>query len=122
MLEGLRLSHVVIPGVDARLSYRCPGCLQATSSDLHLVSQLKNRDEAWSVYYLSAVCVHDSCRYASLVQVDYGVDAPWEEFDFDEEHYRVTVNPPALRKYAPDGVPADLAEELTEALGCYESG
>jgi len=56
-----------------------------------------------------------------MIEVNYGTNAPWEEFDFDVDHYRVTVQPPALPKYVRDGVPYQLGEELTEALRCYES-
>jgi len=77
--------------------------------------------EGWAVYWLTGVCVHDACKHASMVEVNHGANCPWQEFDFDPDHYRVTVHPPALPKYARDGVPYQLAEELTEALRCYES-
>src|SRR6266851_3413458 len=105
---------------EAELSYTCPWCLQRTSCSLLSAAEF-SLGQAWEVFAL-AKCGHARCKKMALVrfvtqtywlQTQSPIPTPKTEVKV------ISIYPPPLRKYAPVGVPTEVAADMTEALGCF---
>jgi hypothetical protein len=110
-------------GVDSDtidVSLHCPWCgivSRIASKFLHK-TKIQSRQPGALQRYCVVVCQVRECNRAVFVVVD----DPYASFFEIPEPYPGTVYPANEAQYAPDGVPAQIAEEFCEALECAWSG
>lgn len=90
----------------------CPWCETISEGNTQLYFHAKNR----RLMFVLAQCRALTCGRGSLVIADERVAQTGMEHSAEEVH------PTAVVKYAPEGVPDELAKDFEEALGCAEHG